>query len=83
MKIILALALVISASLARAADLTVTLTEDEAQTIISDMDIATKAGGLQIAAKALPIVAKLQQAFAAASAPKPEEKAAPADPARP
>lgn len=49
-------------SICQAADVTVTFTPDEAQTIINDLDLATKAGGLQVAGGALQIVHKLQEA---------------------
>jgi hypothetical protein len=67
MRIGLCLLLVALASPAVARDITVTLTDAEAQTIINDLDIATKSGGLQIAIGALPIVQKIQAA--AQSAP--------------
>lgn len=61
-----------------AADVTVTFTQEEAQTIINDLDLATKTGGLQIAVTALPIVQKLQQAASklpiVTSIPEPEKK---------
>lgn len=62
---------------AHAADVTVTFTQEEAQTLINDLDLATKAGGLQVAVTALPIVQKLQQAASAppvTPTPVPEKK---------
>jgi len=41
-----------------------TLTETEANNLIALLDIATKAGGLQVAQAALPLVAKIQSAAA-------------------
>lgn len=58
------LVLVLGSGAASARDITVTFTEAEAQTIINDLDLATKAGGLQVAIGALPIVQKLQTAAA-------------------
>jgi len=40
----------------------ITLTETEANNLIALLDVATKAGGLQVAAAALPLVAKIQEA---------------------
>lgn len=60
---------------ALAADISVTFTAEEVQTIINDLDIATKSGGLQIAMGALPVVRKLQEAAQTAAhtpAPPPE-----------
>lgn len=38
------------------------LTKEEAQQLLDIMDIATKSGGLQVAAVALPLAAKIMQA---------------------
>ena len=38
------------------------LTKEEAQQLIDLMDLATKTGGLQVAAVALPLAAKIMQA---------------------
>ena len=40
----------------------ITLTETEANNLIALLDVATKAGGLQVAQAALPLVAKIQEA---------------------
>jgi hypothetical protein len=45
----------------------VELTKQETDQLAGLLDLATKAGGLQVAAVALPILAKLQQAWAAKS----------------
>ena len=45
----------------------ITLTETEANNLIALLDVATKAGGLQVAAAALPLVAKIQDAAAQAA----------------
>lgn len=42
--------------------MTLSLTEQEAQTLVSLLDVATKAGGLQAALIALPLFHKLQEA---------------------
>lgn len=38
------------------------LTKEEAQQLLDLMDLATKSGGLQVAAVALPLAAKIMQA---------------------
>jgi hypothetical protein len=63
----------LAASPAMARDITITLTAEEAQTVINDLDMATKSGGLQVAIGALPIVQKIQAA-AQAPAPTPVER---------
>lgn len=62
MRLLILAALVALPLPALAADVTVTLTSEEAQTVINDLDLATKAGGLAVAVGALPIVKKLQEA---------------------
>lgn len=44
----------------------VELTKEECQQLVDLMDLATKSGGLQVAAVALPIVSKVMQAAKAA-----------------
>ena len=39
---------------------TITLTEDEAKKVVNLLDVSVKAGGLQAASVALPIVLKIQ-----------------------
>lgn len=43
--------------------MTLTLTKDELQALIGLLDVATKAGGLQVAQAALPIAVKAQDAL--------------------
>jgi hypothetical protein len=45
-----------------AQELTLTLTKEEGQTLFELLDVATKAGGIQVAKAALPIVDKLMEA---------------------
>lgn len=52
--------------------MTLTLTEAEAQNLVTLLDTATKAGGLQAAMIALPLFHKLQEA-AQAPDPAPEK----------
>ena len=69
MKVALALAFIVGVSwVASAQDITVTYTDEEAQAAINLYDLAVKAGGLQVAANALELTKKLQDA---ASAPVP------------
>lgn len=51
----------------------ITLTEQEGQNLVTLMDAACKAGGLQAALIAAPLFAKLQGAATAATAATPEE----------
>ena len=46
--------------------ITIELTKEECQQLVDLMDLATKSGGLQVAAVALPIVSKVLQAAKAA-----------------
>lgn len=76
MRLLVLAALVALPLPALAADVTVTLTAEEAQTIINDLDLATKTGGLQIAIGAIPIVHKIQEAAQSTAqkpTPPPEE----------
>lgn len=43
--------------------MTLTLTKDELQALIGLLDVATKAGGLQVAQTALPLAVKVQEAL--------------------
>ena len=43
--------------------MTLTLTKEELQALIGLLDVATKAGGLQVAQAALPIAVKVQEAL--------------------
>ena len=45
-----------------AQELTLTLTKEEGQTLFELLDVAIKAGGIQVAKAALPIVDKLMEA---------------------
>ena len=72
MKSVLIAVLLLAASPAFAADYTVTLSQDEAQTMLNALDVATKQGGLQEATKALPVAQKLIEAGRKAAEPKPE-----------
>lgn len=49
------------------------LTKEEAQQLVDIMDVATKSGGLQVAAVALPLAAKIMQAAQAQNAPVAEK----------
>lgn len=49
-----------------------TLTEQEGQNLVTLIDAACKAGGLQAALIAVPLFAKLQEAAAASAEPAPE-----------
>ncbi len=50
----------------------ITLTEQEGQNLVTLMDAACKAGGLQAALIAVPLFVKLQQAAAAPAEPAKE-----------
>jgi hypothetical protein len=49
--------------------MTLELTKDEARALMGLLDVAVKAGGLQVAQAALPLAVKVQQAL---DAPEPE-----------
>lgn len=49
--------------------MTLDFTTEEAQALITLLDLATKSGGLQIAQAALPIAVKVQTALNAVSTP--------------
>ena len=53
-------------------ELTLTLTKEEGQTLFELLDVATKAGGIQVAKAALPIVDKLMEAAKQVSDPNPQ-----------
>ena len=53
--------------------ITITLTQEEIQALGALLDAAVKATGIQGAKAAVPLYAKLEQAVAAANAPKPQE----------
>lgn len=54
--------------------LTITLTQEDLNTIAALLDAAVKATGIQGARAALPIIEKLEKAVAEANAPKAETK---------
>jgi hypothetical protein len=43
--------------------MTLNLTPEEAQQLLNLLDLATKAGGLNVAAQALPLAIKVQEAL--------------------
>lgn len=52
--------------------MTLDLSTEELSTLMNLLDVATKAGGLQVAQAALPIAVKVQTALNAAKQPEPE-----------
>ena len=55
-----------------AQELTLTLTKEEGQTLFELIDLAVKAGGVQVAKAAMPIVDKLMEAAKQVSDPNPQ-----------
>jgi hypothetical protein len=54
--------------------ITLTLNQEEVQALGALLDAAVKATGIQGAKAAVPLYAKLEDAVAAANAPKPEQE---------
>lgn len=53
--------------------MTIELTQQEAEQLVGLLDVATKAGGLQVASAALHFVGKIQEAMKATENPTPEK----------